>query len=326
MLPMSDMLPLLATFVVCLVVVLTVYWLFVVMPEDRAGRTLRRRLRPDRVEIPGTGTLTRRAPPLSALKGLDGFLGSSGRVLRPLRLSIERSGLPITLELVVVASLLGALTAFLLAQLLTSLTWVSVIVAVAVAVVPYLVVRITESRRVHQFEDQFPQAIDLIASSLRAGHAFTTGVMMAADEVQDPLGAEFKLLYDHQNYGMPFPDAMKAFARRVPLLDARFFVTAVLTQREAGGNLAEVLDNLSSVIRERSRVKRQVRVASAHGRITGWILSAMPPILAGVMTIVAPEHMRSFVNDPLGVRMIIAALILQVVGTLAIRRIVNVEF
>jgi len=323
---MLPMLPMLATFVMSLVIVLVVYWLFIVMPENRAGRTLRRRMRPERVEIPGGGTLTRRAPPLSALKGLDGLLGRSGRVLAPFRLSVERSGLPITIELVLVASLLGGLLAFLLVMFVTSLRWVSVIAALVVAVVPYLVVRIAESRRVHQFEDQFPQAIDLIASSLRAGHAFTTGVSMAADEVQDPLGAEFRLLFDHQNYGMPFPDALKAFARRVPLLDARFFVTAVLTQREAGGNLAEVLDNLSSVIRERARVKRQVRVASAHGRITGWILSAMPPVLAGVMTIVAPEHMRGFINDPLGVRMIIAALILQVIGTLAIRRIVNVEF
>ena len=306
--------------------VLVVYWLFIVAPEERAGRALRRRLRPERVDVPTGGKLTRRAPPLSALNGLDGLLGRSGRLLRPFRLSVERSGLPITVELVVVASLLAALAAFVLVKLLTTLTWVSTIAAIAVAAVPYLVVLIVESRRVRQFEEQFPQAIDLIASSLRAGHAFTTGVMMVADEVQDPLGAEFRLLYDHQNYGMPFPDALKAFARRVPVLDARFFVTAVLTQREAGGNLAEVLDNLSSVIRERSRVKRQVRVASAHGRITGWILSAMPPILAGVMTIVAPEHMRSFVNDPLGVRMIIAALFLQVIGTLAIRRIVNVEF
>jgi tight adherence protein B len=320
------MLPVLATFVVSLVVVLAVYWLFIVAPEERAGQALRKRLRPERVAAPSAGTLTRRDPPLSALKGLDGLLGNSGRLLRPFRLTVERSGLPITVELVVVASLLGALAVFLLVQLVTILTWVSTIAAIAVAAVPYLIVRISESRRVRQFEEQFPQAIDLIASSLRAGHAFTTGVMMAADEVQDPLGAEFRLLYDHQNYGMPFPDALKAFARRVPLLDARFFVTAVLTQREAGGNLAEVLDNLSSVIRERSRVKRQVRVASAHGRITGWILSAMPPILAGVMTIVAPEHMRSFVDDPLGVRMIIAALFLQVIGTLAIRRIVNVEF
>jgi tight adherence protein B len=322
------MLPTITTFVVCLVIVLAVYWLFVVLPEDRAGRSLRRRLRPERVETRGTaaGTLTRRAPPLSALRGLDALLGRSVRVLAPFRLAVERSGLPITIGLVLVASLLGALVAFLLVLLLTSLTWVSTIAAIAVGVVPYLVVRIAENKRVHQFEDQFPQAIDLIAGSLRAGHAFTTGVLMAADEVHDPLGAEFRLLYDHQNYGMPFPDALKAFARRVPLLDARFFVTAVLTQREAGGNLAEVLDNLASVIRERSRVKRQVRVASAHGRITGWVLSAMPPVLAGVMTIVAPEHMRGFVSDPIGVRMIIAALILQVVGTIAIRRIVNVEF
>ena len=107
------------------------------------------------------------------------------------------------------ASLLGGLLAFLLAMFLTSLTWVSVIAAVAAAVVPYLVVRIAESRRAQQFEDQFSQAIELIASALRAGHTFTTAVMMVADEVQDPLGAEFRLLYDHQNYGMPVPDALE---------------------------------------------------------------------------------------------------------------------
>jgi tight adherence protein B len=324
---MRALLPTIVTFIVCLVVVLGIYSLFIVLPEHRAGRTLRRRLRPDRVDGPGTtGTLTRRTPPLSALKGFDGLLGRSGRLFDPLRLSVERSGLPITIELVLVASVVGALLAFSLVMLLSSLRWLSAVVAVGIAAVPYLVVRIAETRRVQQFEDQFPQAIDLIASALRAGHAFTTGVLMVADEVPDPLGAEFRLLYDHQNYGMPVPDALKAFARRVPLLDARLFITAVLTQREAGGNLAEVLDNLSAVIRERSRVKRQVRVASAHGRITGWVLSAMPPILAGVMSVIAPEHMRTFVNDPLGVRMIIAALVLQVIGTLAIRRIVDVEF
>jgi tight adherence protein B len=181
-------------------------------------------------------------------------------------------------------------------------------------------------RRTRLFEDQFPQAIDLIASSLRAGHAFTSGVSMVSDEVPDPTGAEFRLLHDQQNFGMPLPDALKAFAARVPLLDARFFITAVLTQREAGGNLAEVLDNLSGLIRERSRVKRQVRVTSAHGRITGWVLSMMPPVLFVAMMLIAPEHMNTFVTDPLGVRMILVALVLQVIGTLAIRRIVNVEF
>jgi tight adherence protein B len=211
-------------------------------------------------------------------------------------------------------------------MILSAALLLAVILAIAAASIPLIVVRIAERRRIEQFEDQFPQAIDLIANALRAGHAFTTGVLMVADEVPDPLGVEFRLVYDQQNYGMPLPDALKAFARRVPLLDARFFITAVLTQREAGGNLAEVLDNLSNLIRERSRVKRQVRVASAHGRMTGWVLSLMPPVLAGIMTIIAPEHMRTFVSDPLGVRMIIAAMVLQVIGTLAIRRIVNVDF
>jgi tight adherence protein B len=215
---------------------------------------------------------------------------------------------------------------FAIVHLLTSLVWVAAVAGIAAGTTPCLLVRYAAIRRVRLFEDQFPQAIDLIASSLRAGHAFTTGVSMVSDEVADPTGAEFRLLYDHQNYGMPLPDALKAFTRRVPLLDARFFVTAVMTQREAGGNLAEVLDNLSGLIRERSRVKRQVRVASAHGRITGWILSLMPPALALLMTIIAPAHMKNFIDDPLGVRMILAALVLQVAGTLAIRRIVNVEF
>lgn len=322
-----NMLPTLATFATSLLIVLGVYWLFVVLPEIRSSRRLRQRLKPGRVEgVASASRLTRREPTMSALKGLDRALGQSGSVLNPLRNMVERSGLPITIELVIVAALVMLAVAFTAVFALTQLVWFASVIAIAAGAMPFIVVRFAEVRRVQQFEDQFPQAIDLIASSLRAGHAFTTGVLMVADELQDPLGAEFRLLYDQQNYGMPLPEALKAFGRRVPLLDARFFITAVLTQREAGGNLAEVLDNLSNLIRERSRVKRQVRVASAHGRITGWVLSAMPPVLAGMMMVVAPEHMRGFISDPLGVRMIIAALILQVVGTLAIRRIVNVEY
>ena len=110
------------------------------------------------------------------------------------------------------------------------------------------------------FEEQFPEAIDLIARALRAGHAFTTGLGIAAEEMPAPVGTEFKRVYDQQNFGMSLPDALRAMAHRVPVLDARFFVTAVLTQRESGGNLAEVLDNLSAVMRERFKVKRQIRV------------------------------------------------------------------
>jgi tight adherence protein B len=321
------MLAVAATFALCLAIILGAYWAFVVIPEGRSARRLRTRLKAEVVvEGPGADGLTRRAPPLSALKGLDALLGRSGRLVEPLRRTVDQSGLSITIGLVVLATIFAASSVFLLIRLITGLTWVASVVGIAAGAAPYLLVRYAAVRRTRLFEDQFPQAIDLIASSLRAGHAFTSGVSMVSDEVADPTGAEFRLLYDQQNFGMPLPDALKAFALRVPLLDARFFITAVLTQREAGGNLAEVLDNLSGLIRERSRVKRQVRVSSAHGRITGWVLSMMPPVLFLAMTLIAPEHMNSFVNDPLGVRMILAALFLQVLGTLAIRRIVNVEF
>ena len=127
---------------------------------------------------------------------------------------------------------------------------------------------------------------------------------MVADEVPDPVGGEFRLLYDQQNFGMPMPDALRAFAERVPLLDARFFVTAVLTQRESGGNLAEVLDNLGVVIRERFRVKRQIRVVTAHGRITGSVLVLIPVVIVLAMVVVAPDHILTLVQDPLGIQMI----------------------
>jgi tight adherence protein B len=142
----------------------------------------------------------------------------------------------------------------------------------------------------------------------------------------DPVGSEFKLAFDRQNYGMPMADALRSLGERVPLLDARFFVTAVLTQREAGGNLSEVLDNLAAVIRERFRVKRQVRVVTAHARMTGWVLVMLPVGLALVLVYLSPQHMSVLWTDPMGVRMVTGAIILQVVGSLIIRKLVDVEY
>ena len=322
------MLAVVATFGLCLVIVLGAYWAFVLIPEDKSAKLLRKRLRaevvPDGASADG---LTRRAAPLERAQGprcAAGTLRPARRAAAPHGRTVRPPGHDRPRR--AGDDLRASSSTFIVIRLLTGLNWAATVVAIGAGSVPYLLVRYAAVRRTRLFEDQFPQAIDLIASSLRAGHAFTSGVSMVSDEVADPTGAEFRLLYDQQNFGMPLPDALKAFAFRVPLLDARFFITAVLTQREAGGNLAEVLDNLAGLIRERSRVKRQVRVTSAHGRITGWVLSMMPPALFLVMMLIAPEHMNTFVNDPLGVRMILVALVLQVIGTLAIRRIVNVEF
>jgi len=194
------------------------------------------------------------------------------------------------------------------------------------ASLPVLYVRRARRKRLAVFEEQFPEAIDLIARGLRAGHALTTALQLVGDEVPDPVGAEFRLLFEQQNYGMSLADALRAFAQRVPIIDARFFVTALLTQREMGGNLSEVLDNLAAVIRERFRVKRQVRVVSAQGRITGIVLSCLPPALAVVLFIISPSQLRLLIEDPLGVQMVVVGVVLQIVGVLAIRRIVEVEY
>ena len=186
--------------------------------------------------------------------------------------------------------------------------------------------RVKRTVRLRTFEEQFPEAIDLISRALRAGHAFTTGLGMVADEIPAPVGQEFRRLYDEQNFGMSLPDAMRAMAKRVPVLDARFFVTAVLTQRESGGNLSEVLDNLASVMRERFKLKRQIRVVSAHGRISAWVLSCLPPALAGVLFLLSPDFMRILWEDPLGVQLVMIAVALQIVGTFIISRLVRIEY
>jgi tight adherence protein B len=206
--------------------------------------------------------------------------------------------------------------------------WTSLAIgaAVLVAFVPVNIVKYMRTLRMRKFEEQFPEALDLLGRALRAGHAFTTGIEMVGTEMPDPIGPEFRILYDQQNYGMPLPDALRLFAERIPVIDARFFVTAVLIQRESGGNLSEVLDNLAFVIRERFRVKRQIRVISAHGRITGWILVCLPPVLALVLFTINSETRQLMFYDPIGQQMMVAAIVLQIVGTLIMRKIINVEY
>jgi len=209
---------------------------------------------------------------------------------------------------------------------LTGMMSLALGLALLTSTIPASVLRFQRTRRMLQFEEQFPEALALISRALKAGHTFTTGLAMVAEELPAPIGPEFKLLYDQQNYGMPLPDALKEFARRLPLLDARFFVTAVLIQRESGGNLAEVLDNIATVIRDRFRVKRQIRVISAHARMTGWVLIGVPPGLAFVLFIINPDHWSTLTGSELGLRLITAAIVLQITGTLIIRKLVRIEY
>jgi tight adherence protein B len=315
-----------ATFVLCVAIVVGIYWAFVVRAEDRATRAIRHRLAAKPVDRPVVGQLMKKEASLSALKLLDMALERSGYLVDPLRQSIANSALPLTVGVVLLACGFAGALAFFLMTLFTSSVALGAIAGLIFAPAPYFYVRHVAAKRLAKFEEQLPQAVDMIAVSLRAGHAFTTGLLMTAEELADPLGAEFRVLYDQQNYGKPLQDVLKDFAERVPLLDARIFVTAVLTQRETGGNLAEVLDRLANVIRERFRVRRQVRAMSAHGRITGWVLGMLPPALGCLLFLIAPAHMSPLIDDPFGRQLVAAAVVLQIIGMVSIRRIVNVEF
>jgi len=315
-------------FAAVLAIILGLYWTFVLRLEQSDDAELQRRLKPEgnAAAVPKQFRILKPTERLSDVRGLNQFLGRMGNVTGRLQRDITQAGLKMTVGSLLLASGCCGLGAYAIVKLLTLSSLFGLIAGVIAIWFPFVYLSYMKNRRLKKFEEQFPEAIDLIGRALRAGHAFTTGLAMAAEEIPKPVGEEFKLLYDRQNFGMPLPEAMKAFAARIPIIDARFFVTAVLTQRETGGNLGEVLDNLASVIRDRFRVKRQIRVLTAHGRITGWILAGMPPALAAAMMMTTPSHLRMMINDPLGVQMIVGALVLQVIGTLIIRKLVNIPY
>jgi tight adherence protein B len=297
-------------------------------PESKDRSQLLRRLsRPKDVSpLFKPGELERPAERLSDVQAIQAVLARARGFSGPLDRLITQSGVNTTAGTFVLASVLLGCVGYLVVKSLTYLTLMGLAAAPLSASLPLLVVRFKRARRFRKFEEQFPEAIELMARALRAGHAFSTAIQMVADEMPDPIGAEFKLLYNRQNFGMPVSDALKGLADRVPILDAKFFATAVLTQRETGGNLSEILDNLAAVIRDRFKVKRQVRAVTAHARITGWILAALPPAVALILIMVAAEYMKPLVTDPLGPKMLAVAGTMQVIGSLIIRKLVNIRY
>jgi len=192
-------------------------------------------------------------------------------------------------------------------------------------VMPYSYATHRRNKRFHKFEEIFPEAIDTLARAVRAGHAFTTALELIAAEVAEPVASEFRKLYEEQKFGLPVRDALVNFTTRVPLVDVKFFVTAVMLQRETGGNLAEILDNLSYVIRERFKILRQVRVYTAQGRLTMMLLMGLPPIIVALMLVTSPGYIRPLFNDPIGHALIVAGVVLQTVGYFVIRKLIRIQ-
>jgi tight adherence protein B len=242
-----------------------------------------------------------------------------------LSLWVEQSGMKIGVgTLLAVAALAGLAGAFLGGVIGGSVVAMAAGAGIGVAL-PFGVLKTKRRRRLNAFEEQFPEALDLIARALKAGHAFATGLKMVADEMAEPVGPEFRKTFDEQNFGLPLKDALENLTVRIPSLDVRFFATAVLIQRETGGNLSEILENLAHVVRERFKILRQVRVHTAHGRFTGWVLLALPAFLAVALMFINPDHMNLLFREAMGRQMLIAALIMQVIGYFWIQRVIKIE-
>lgn len=204
------------------------------------------------------------------------------------------------------------------------LLWV-VLVGAALAVLPVLRLTWMRARRVLKIGAQLPDALDMISRALRAGHAFPAALAMVGDQAQEPIAGEFKTTFDEINFGLSTQGALLNLSARVPLHDLRYFVLAVMIQLETGGNLAELLSMLANLIRERFKLFGKIRVLAAEGKLSAYILTALPFFVAGMLLIVNPVYLEVLTTDPLGIRLVIGALVMMVLGAILMWRIIDIR-
>ena len=227
-------------------------------------------------------------------------------------------------ELLLMSSVLGV-AGFLLPGLLGKPPIFGAVLAVGLAVLPWWRVSIKRRKRVEKIERQFPEALDLMGRAMRAGHAFPSAVKMVADEMAEPLGRDFRILFDEMNYGVPTSDALRHLADRVPIPDVSYFVVAVMIQRESGGNLAELLDKISTIVRARLNLLGEVRTLSAEGKLSAIILTALPFGVAGLVNLVNPKFMDVLWTDPVGLKMVGFAMFVMLLGIMWMRSIIRIR-
>jgi tight adherence protein B len=240
-------------------------------------------------------------------------------------LMLEQAGSTMSLSRFLVISV-GLAVSFGLGILVLTNMWIAgIIAAIAGGLGPYVVFRRKRTRRFYKFEEQLPEAIDMLGRAIRAGHPLSAGLKMVSDEAAEPVAGEFRRTHEEHRFGLAFEDAMLAMADRVGIVDVRILVTAILIQREVGGNLAEVLDNLASVIRARFTIRRQLRVYTAQGRFSGYVLAVLPIAVGAAIYSLNPPYIKLLFTDPMGKLLVMLAVIFQIVGFLWIRKIVNIE-
>ncbi len=239
---------------------------------------------------------------------------------------LRRSGSNWTLQSYLLTTV-GLMAAFgLSAGLFAGNALVGAAAAPLGALIPYVLVKTAVGRRMGKLEEQLPDAIDLMGRAMRAGHPMSAGFKMIAEEAPAEIAFEFRQVFEEQRFGLPIDDSLLGFAERVHTTDARILVTAIMVHRQVGGNLAEILDNIAAMVRERFKLRRQLRVITAQGRMSGYVLGALPVALGVAIYTLNPEYMMPLFEEPLGRIMLVGGLVFQVLGYLWIRRILDIEF
>lgn len=260
---------------------------------------------------------------LSDVPWLDQLLQSLPFSAR-LRLLLSQADSSWTVGKLLFGSLLLALVVFWIGTFKVTLPLSAAAGALAGAA-PFIFLAGKRSARMRRFDELLPDAIDLMSRGLKAGHAVNSAIEMVAQEVPDPVGTEFRRVFEEQNFGLPMREALINLSNRVPLPDVNFVVTAMLVQRETGGNLAEILDKTVTVIRERFRLRGQLRIYTAQGRLTGWILTALPFGMFFILNFLNPDYEGIMLTDPLGQKLLYLGIILIAIGWYAIRKVIDIK-
>lgn len=311
------------------VLLLTFAVIFVVIRPTASERTIEERITKLRhgVEpalIPIEETPLIKLTRLSELACLDCVLQRLAWAHR-LQLLIEQAESSWSVPKVLGGALGLALAGYAVGCYLLPGAWLPVLPAAVLAGAPFFILRFQKQRRLYAFSRHLPEAIDLMGRALRAGHSLTAAIEIVGEECPEPVRTEFREVYRQQNFGLPARDALLQLAQRMPLPELGFVVTAMLLQRETGGNLVEVLDRTTVVIRERLRIQGEIRIYTAQGRLTGWILSILPIAMYFLLSLANRGYTRVLLEDPTGRKLVYAGLSLMVVGSLAIRKIVDVK-
>jgi tight adherence protein B len=238
---------------------------------------------------------------------------------------LTQAGWKIKPAKLVLLSAVLSLTCFLISWSLLPSPVIATLLGASCGLCPFFLALFKRAQRFSKFQRTFPEAIDLLNRAVRAGHAFTSGLELISNEMPDPVAGEFRTTFDEHNFGLPLRDALFHLTERVPLADVRFFVTAMLVHQETGGNLAELLENLARVIRERFKILGEVRIRTAQGRLTAVILIGLPFLLLLLLRLLNPDYVMLLFTDSLGQKMLAVACTLQVIGSIVLWKVVHIE-